>query len=69
MSKPPSIAACIAGAHCSAFGVRSTAHARYFLKVSITFSIDSGDFMYAAVRKPRRAVCIERPSICARGRV
>merc|ERR1719217_391771 len=34
MSKPPSIAACIAGAHWFSFGVSRTAQARYFLKVS-----------------------------------
>mmetsp|Transcript_26622 Transcript_26622/g.57474 ORF Transcript_26622/g.57474 Transcript_26622/m.57474 type:complete len:211 (+) Transcript_26622:413-1045(+) len=42
ISKPPLIAASIAGAHCSAFGVRSTAHARCTLKVSRTAWNDSG---------------------------
>ena len=47
MSKPPSIAACIAGPHCSAFGVRRTAHALYLAKVSITFCADAGVCLYA----------------------
>merc|ERR1719247_3692566 len=56
MSKPPSIAACMAGAHCSALGVRSTAHALYLAKVSMTFVTDSGDFIYAADFIVRRAM-------------
>ena len=55
-SKPPSIAACMAGAHCSALGVRSTAHALYLAKVSMTFVTDSGDFIYAADFIVRRAM-------------
>ena len=55
---PPSIAASIAGAHCSSFGVRSTAHARYFLKVSRTLVKDSGDLVYASLL----IVCAERDS-------
>merc|ERR1719261_2239428 len=56
MSKPPSIAACIAGAQCSALGVRSTAQALYLAKVSITFCADSGVFLYA----PEASVFIPR---------
>merc|ERR1719326_1224577 len=58
ISKPPSIAASIAGAHCSSFGVRSTAHARYFLKVSRTLVKDSGDLVYVSLL----IVCAERDS-------
>ena len=56
MSKPPSMAACMAGAHCSALGVRRTAQALYFAKVSITFCDDAGVCLYAPevrVLKPR----------------
>ena len=47
MSKPPSIAACMAGAHCSALGVRRTAQALYLANVSITFCADAGVCLYA----------------------
>ena len=40
---------CIAGAHWFSFGVRRTAQARYFLKVSITFCALSGVRMYGLV--------------------
>ena len=36
ISKPPSMAACIAGGHCSPSACEAPAHARYFLKVSRT---------------------------------
>merc|ERR1719409_1992891 len=49
ISKPPSIAACIAGGACSALGVRSTAHARCCLKVASTASNDSGERVYASL--------------------
>mmetsp|Transcript_23416 Transcript_23416/g.58158 ORF Transcript_23416/g.58158 Transcript_23416/m.58158 type:complete len:211 (-) Transcript_23416:103-735(-) len=45
ISNPPAMAASIAGGHCSALGVRSTAQALYFLNVSSTFLNDSGDFV------------------------
>ena len=47
MSNPPSMAACMAGAHCSAFGVRRTAQALYLANVSMTFCADAGVCLYA----------------------
>ena len=62
MSKPPSMAACMAGAHCSALGVRRTAQALCLAKTSITLCADAGVCLYAPearVFMPRdeRSIC------------
>ena len=65
MSNPPSMAACMAGAHCSAFGVRRTAQALYLANVSMTFCADAGVCLYAPearVFMPRDD-CINRSAI------